>query len=59
MHTHTTAGMAIACQRSGLLPNNFYSAQLYGDVAYHDFEGITTRDDENRDWYSRLGRRTV
>ena len=23
MHTHTTAGMAIACQREGLAPDNF------------------------------------
>jgi ribulose-5-phosphate 4-epimerase/fuculose-1-phosphate aldolase len=25
---------------------NFYSAQLYGKVAYHDFEGITVNPDE-------------
>lgn len=46
MHTHTTAGLAIACQCSGLLPDNFYSALLSGHVGYHDFEGVTTRDDE-------------
>ena len=57
MHTHTTAGMSIACQRDGLLPNNFYSAQLYGDVAYHDFEGVTTRDDEKPRLVQSLGRK--
>jgi ribulose-5-phosphate 4-epimerase/fuculose-1-phosphate aldolase len=41
MHTHTTAGMAVACTQTGLAQNNFYSAQLHGMVAYHDFEGIT------------------
>jgi ribulose-5-phosphate 4-epimerase/fuculose-1-phosphate aldolase len=41
MHTHTTAGLAVACTQSGLAQNNFYSAQLHGLVAYHDFEGIT------------------
>ncbi len=46
MHTHTTAGMAVACSRSGLSPSNFYSAQLYGKLAYHDFEGITVHPDE-------------
>ncbi len=42
IHTHTTAGMAVACKEAGLRSDNFYSAMLCGDVAYHDFEGITT-----------------
>ena len=46
MHTHTTAGMAVACAQGGLSMSNFYSAQLYGKLAYHDFEGITVHDDE-------------
>jgi ribulose-5-phosphate 4-epimerase/fuculose-1-phosphate aldolase len=55
MHTHTTAGLAIACQRSGLRPDNFYSALLHGHVAYHDFEGVTTRDDEKSRLVRSLG----
>jgi ribulose-5-phosphate 4-epimerase/fuculose-1-phosphate aldolase len=46
MHTHTTAGMAVACVQGGLQPTNFYSAQLIDRVAYHDFEGITIHADE-------------
>jgi len=46
MHTHTTAGLAVACTQGGLAQNNFYSAQLHGLVAYHDFEGITIHSDE-------------
>ncbi len=46
MHTHTTAGMAVACSQSGLSMSNFYSAQLHGKLAYHDFEGITVHADE-------------
>jgi ribulose-5-phosphate 4-epimerase/fuculose-1-phosphate aldolase len=46
MHTHTTAGMAVACSAAGLSPSNFYAAQLHGKLAYHDFEGITVRADE-------------
>ena len=46
MHTHTTAGMAVACSRGGLSMSNFYSAQLHGKLAYHDFEGITVHPDE-------------
>jgi ribulose-5-phosphate 4-epimerase/fuculose-1-phosphate aldolase len=46
MHTHTTAGLAVACSQVGLAQNNFYSAQLHGMVAYHDFEGITVHAEE-------------
>jgi len=46
MHTHTTAGMAVACLEEGLSMSNFYSAQLHDKVAYHDFEGITVHEDE-------------
>ena len=46
MHTHTTSGMAVACLKEGLSPHNFYGAMLQGQVAYHDFEGISTEPDE-------------
>jgi ribulose-5-phosphate 4-epimerase/fuculose-1-phosphate aldolase len=46
MHTHTTAGVAVACLQGGLQQTNFYSAQLHDMVAYHDFEGITIHADE-------------
>ena len=46
MHTHTTAGLAVACSAAGLVQNNFYAAQLHDLVAYHDFEGITIHADE-------------
>ena len=46
MHTHTTAGMAVACSAAGLSMSNFYSAQLHDKVAYHDFEGITLHPEE-------------
>jgi len=46
MHTHTTAGMGVACLEDGLSASNFYAAQLHGKLAYHDFEGITVHADE-------------
>jgi ribulose-5-phosphate 4-epimerase/fuculose-1-phosphate aldolase len=46
MHTHTTAGCAVASSRAGLSTDNFYSAQLHGRVGYHDFEGITVHAEE-------------
>lgn len=55
MHTHTTAGVAVACTQGGLAQNNFYSAQLHDMVAYHDFEGITVHDDERPRLLASLG----
>lgn len=46
MHTHTTAGVSVACLQGGLQQMNFYSAQLHDMVAYHEFEGITIHADE-------------
>ncbi len=57
MHTHTTAGMAVACSQAGLQMNNFYSAQLHGQVAYHDFEGITLHADEGPRLLRSIGQR--
>jgi ribulose-5-phosphate 4-epimerase/fuculose-1-phosphate aldolase len=55
MHVHTTAGMAVACSESGLSMSNFYSAQLHGKVAYHDFEGITVHADEGPRLVANIG----
>jgi ribulose-5-phosphate 4-epimerase/fuculose-1-phosphate aldolase len=46
MHVHTTATQAVCCLKDGLSFTNFYAAQLYGKIAYHDFEGITVHLDE-------------
>ena len=54
-HTHTTAGMAVACQQDGLRPDNFYSALLHGRVAYHDFEGITVDETEKPKLIASIG----
>jgi ribulose-5-phosphate 4-epimerase/fuculose-1-phosphate aldolase len=55
MHVHTTAGCAVASKEDGLRHDNFYSAMLYGDVAYHDYEGVTTRLDEQPRLVASLG----
>lgn len=59
MHTHTTAGMAIACKRDGLGHDDFYGAELFGDVAYHDFEGITVHDEEGPRLVASLANKRV
>ena len=57
MHTHTTTGMAVACQKEGLSPTNFYAAQLHGGVAYHDFEGITVEEGEKIRLLASIGQK--
>jgi len=57
MHTHTTAGVAVACLQGGLQQSNFYTAQMHGMVAYHDFEGITIHADEGPRLLQSIGRR--
>jgi ribulose-5-phosphate 4-epimerase/fuculose-1-phosphate aldolase len=46
MHTHTTAGLAVACQAEGLRPISFPAVFYTDRLSYHDFEGITLDTDE-------------
>jgi len=55
MHTHTTTGRAVACLEEGLSHDTFYGAQLYGRVAYHEFEGVTVEPDERERMTRRFG----
>ena len=57
MHTHTTSGMAVACLDAGLSHDNFYGAQLHGQVAYHEFEGITVDERERGRLLADIGTR--
>jgi ribulose-5-phosphate 4-epimerase/fuculose-1-phosphate aldolase len=59
MHTHTTAGMAVATLKDGLSLSNFYAALLAGQVGIHEFEGITTRPDEGPRLAASLGNGSV
>ena len=59
MHTHTTAGVAVACVQGGLQQTNFYTAQLHDMVAYHDFEGITIHADEGPRLLESIGDRNA
>jgi ribulose-5-phosphate 4-epimerase/fuculose-1-phosphate aldolase len=57
MHTHTTSGIAVACLKGGLSPDNFYGAMLHGQVAYHEFEGITVEEGERDRLVRSIGSR--
>jgi ribulose-5-phosphate 4-epimerase/fuculose-1-phosphate aldolase len=59
MHVHTTPTLAVCCLEDGLSFTNFYAAQLWGKVAYHDFEGITVHLDEGRRILASAGDKPV
>src|SRR3970282_2460928 len=54
-----TAGSAVAAKKGGRRFDNFYSALLYGQVAYHDFEGVTTDLSEQARLVQSLGGKSV
>ncbi|MBU2966147.1 class II aldolase/adducin family protein [Amphritea sp. 2_MG-2023] len=59
MHVHTTPTLAVCCLEEGLSYSNFYSAQLYNKVAYHEFEGITVHPDEGERILASAGDKPV
>ena len=48
IHTHTTAGLAVAAQKHGLLPLTQHAMRFTGCLAYHDYEGIALDADEQQ-----------
>ncbi|MEX3858013.1 class II aldolase/adducin family protein [Paraburkholderia sp. BR10923] len=40
MHLHNTAGVAVSAQPEGLLPASQHALRFYGQLAYHDYEGL-------------------
>jgi ribulose-5-phosphate 4-epimerase/fuculose-1-phosphate aldolase len=59
LHTHTVAGVAVSCQRQGLLPLNQWSLQFTDRLAYHDYEGIALDLDERARLVADLGDKFV
>ena len=55
LHTHTRAGMAVSCQKQGLLPLNQIALAYYNRLAYHDYEGIALDLDERPRLVADLG----
>lgn len=58
-HTHTNEVSAVAMKEGGFDHDNFYGAQLFGRVGYHDFEGITLYADEKARMLKSLGDKHV
>ena len=59
VHTHTNAVCAVAMKQGGFSHDNFYGAQLFGRVGYHDFEGITLYEGERPRLLASLGDKHV
>lgn len=46
LHTHSRAGVAVSAQRCGVLPISQQSTFVLASLAYHDYEGVALREDE-------------
>jgi ribulose-5-phosphate 4-epimerase/fuculose-1-phosphate aldolase len=58
-HTHTTATMAVCSLEGGLQPVNFNACNFIGQLAYHDFEGVTVREEEGERLLANLGDKRI
>lgn len=56
IHTHSLAGMSVSAMKVGLLPIA-QSSMRFLDIAYHDFEGVAIRMDEQERLVASLGNR--
>lgn len=59
IHTHTSATMAICSLEGGLQASNFYACNYIGHLAYHDFEGVTVREEEGIRLLENLGKKRI
>lgn len=55
VHLHTINGIAVSCQEDGLLPINQTALSVYGELSYHDYEGIALDLDERERLIKDLG----
>ena len=58
-HVHTTATMAVCSHEDGLIPTNFYACNFQDQIGYHDFEGVTVREEEGERLVENLGDHTI
>lgn len=55
IHLHNLAGIAVGMQEAGLLPLSPYALRFYGELAYHDYEGIAMTPAEQASLVRDLG----
>jgi ribulose-5-phosphate 4-epimerase/fuculose-1-phosphate aldolase len=59
IHTHSRASMAVSMMECGLLPLSQHAMRFYGNVAYHDYEGVAVDVDERQRIVADLGDKNV
>jgi ribulose-5-phosphate 4-epimerase/fuculose-1-phosphate aldolase len=59
IHTHTGDGMAVSCMEEGLLPITQHALKFYGQMGYHDYEGIALDLGERERLVASLGAHRV
>jgi ribulose-5-phosphate 4-epimerase/fuculose-1-phosphate aldolase len=55
MHLHTRNGVAVSALEEGLLPLSQNALNIHCDVAYHEFEGIATAEEEREHLLTDIG----
>jgi ribulose-5-phosphate 4-epimerase/fuculose-1-phosphate aldolase len=55
MHLHNANGVAVGMQEEGLLPLSQHALRFYGQIAYHDYEGLALSSREQSRLIERLG----
>ena len=55
LHTQNRAGVAVSAQTAGVLPLNQQSTLVLNSLAFHDFEGIALRAEEEPRLQANLG----
>ena len=55
VHLHTMEGVAVSCQKAGLMPLSQQSLFPLSSLAYHDYEGVALNPDEKARLVADLG----
>jgi ribulose-5-phosphate 4-epimerase/fuculose-1-phosphate aldolase len=55
LHTHSRAGVAVSAQKCGVLPISQQSTFVVGSLAYHGYEGVALREEEQPRLQADLG----
>lgn len=55
MHLHNANGVAVGMQEEGLLPLSQHALRFYGQLAYHDYEGLALSPREQSRLLEHLG----
>src|SRR3569623_309092 len=59
MHLHSDDGVAVAAQKSGLLPLSQHALIVLPRLAYHDYEGIALNLDERERLVADIGSKSL